>query len=151
LTTLTSAINGAPDVRDALRARWRDRVDIDLTDVRSAADQLDRSLPALTRSQNAVAELAALLSQPEGEVLFIWCAACAGRRDARLARLLTSASSGAPSDRIAAAARARVTEGPLVDALTCAPLLGRGDRLALPENQQAAARIEILIWEAGAT
>src|SRR5205807_826008 len=53
--------------------------------------------------------------------------------------------------RVAAVARGRVVEGPLLDALACAPLLGTGNELALPENAEARARLEILIWEAGAS
>jgi serine/threonine-protein kinase len=41
-------------------------------------------------------------------------------------------------------------QGPLLDALGCAPLLGDGAQLALPLNAEARARLEILIWEAGA-
>jgi eukaryotic-like serine/threonine-protein kinase len=48
-------------------------------------------------------------------------------------------------------ARDRVVEGPLLDALACAPLLGDGLSLASPANAQARARLEILIWEAGAS
>ena len=47
-------------------------------------------------------------------------------------------------------ARNRVIQGPLGDALECAPLLGTGEALALPDNVEARARMEILIWEAGA-
>src|SRR5262249_24106022 len=49
------------------------------------------------------------------------------------------------------AARARVVQGPLLDALACAPLLGDGSQLSLPANVEARARLEILIWEAGAS
>lgn len=48
-------------------------------------------------------------------------------------------------------ARERVVEGPLLEALASAPLLGDGVQLASPENTQARARLEILIWEAGAS
>ena len=45
----------------------------------------------------------------------------------------------------------RLPPGQPLDALGCAPLLGDGARLALPENAEARARLEILIWEAGAS
>jgi serine/threonine-protein kinase len=54
-------------------------------------------------------------------------------------------------ERIVAMARDRVVEGSLQDALACVPLLGDGLALAAPENAQARARLEILIWEAGAS
>ena len=58
---------------------------------------------------------------------------------------------GPVRERAVAIARERVVEGPLVDALACAPLLGDGVELSLPENGEALARMEILIWEAGAS
>src|SRR4029077_16726064 len=54
-------------------------------------------------------------------------------------------------ERVRAIARDRVVQGPLVDALGCAPLFGDGACLALPENIEARSRLEILIWEAGAS
>ena len=36
-------------------------------------------------------------------------------------------------------------------AIACAPLLGNGADLALPESVEARARLDILIWEAGAS
>jgi serine/threonine-protein kinase len=44
-----------------------------------------------------------------------------------------------------------VVEGPLLDAIRCAPLLGEGKELVSAENAEARARLEILIWEAGAS
>ena len=68
-----------------------------------------------------------------------------------MARLLTAAAARPDlADSVAEAARARVVEGPLLDALACLPLLGGGERFSQPENAEARARAEILIWEAGA-
>src|SRR5579862_5561347 len=50
-----------------------------------------------------------------------------------------------------ASVRARVVEAPLLEALAAAPLLGDGAWLASPENAQVRARLELLIWEAGAS
>jgi serine/threonine-protein kinase len=44
-----------------------------------------------------------------------------------------------------------VIQGPLLDALACAPLAGSGAELAAPDYEQARARLEILIWDAGAS
>src|SRR6185295_16680343 len=52
---------------------------------------------------------------------------------------------------VAAVAHDRVVEGPLLDALACAPLLGDGVKLASPASVEARARLRILIWEAGAS
>jgi serine/threonine-protein kinase len=107
---------------------------------------------ALTRADIDAASLGVLLSSAEGEVLFSWCSASAGRRDIRLAPLLAlAASQPAFAARVASVARARVVEGPLLDAIACAPLLGDGRELASSPNAQARARLEILIWEAGAS
>ncbi|UJR85998.1 serine/threonine-protein kinase [Sandaracinus amylolyticus] len=155
LSTLTAALAVDPAIQGALYARWRANAmpEPDLPrEVGAAADVLDRAMPALTRSQNGLADLGALFGDPAGAIVFTWCAAGAARRDARMARLLASAATRPElASRVAAAARARVVEGPLLDALACAPLLGTGDRFALPENAEAAARMEILLWEAGAT
>ncbi len=73
------------------------------------------------------------------------------RRDARMAPALARLAIPELLERVRAVARARVVEGPLEDALLSAPLLGGGAELALPENAEARARLEILVWEAGAS
>ncbi|HKQ70161.1 MAG TPA: serine/threonine-protein kinase, partial [Polyangiaceae bacterium] len=90
-------------------------------------------------------------AEPEGEIIFWWCSASTWRRDVQMARLLAIATQSVFRDRVAAVARERVVEGPLVDALGCAPLLGNGVALGSFENVQARARLEILLWEAGAS
>ncbi len=153
---LLAADPGAfPALLPALEERWRRGAGgaAALTEpAAAAADVLERALPTLTRSPTSAGELAQRLGGAEGELLLTWCAASASHRDARLVRLLASAVAE-PSLRArgVAAARDRVLEGPLVDALACAPLLGDGAALALPENTQARARLEILVWEAGAS
>jgi len=103
-------------------------------------------------AEGDVNALGKLFAESAGEVLLLWCSATTWRRDTKLARLLALAGAEARlRDRVVAVARARVVEGPLVDALGCAPLLGDGDQLTQPENHQARARLEILIWEAGAS
>ena len=84
------------------------------------------------------------------EEALAWSAAHVERGDARLAPCLR-ALAGRENVRGAARelARARIVSGPLVDALECAPLLGDAGELALPENSEARARLEILFWEAG--
>jgi hypothetical protein len=116
----------------------------------TSASVLAVALPLLGVSEPAT--LGALLDDPAGDVLLTWCAASTWRRDVSMARLLGLAVER-PGLRAHAAriARARVIEGPVVDALACAPLLGDGAELVLPENAQARARLEILIWEAGAS
>jgi serine/threonine-protein kinase len=89
---------------------------------------------------------------PDGAELLAWAAESAWRRDVRLAPMLSAALAvPALGAKAAEAVRARVVGGPLEDALACAPLLGDGSRLAAPENAEARARLEILVWEAGAS
>ncbi len=159
LATLTTLLAAQPELEGALRARWRSggragaaRLAELPAEVRAAADVLGGALPALTQSDVDVAALDALFADPGGEILFSWCSASTWRRDTRMARLLARAVTHVDfRGRVAAVARDRVVEGPLHDALACAPLLGDGTQLALPENAEARARLEILIWEAGAS
>ncbi len=164
LSTLAAAVV-TPAVDEALRARWRSggrngsiaRGAGELPEeLCAAADQLAAALTVLTHMDTSVGALGALFSsaaaEPGGEVLFSWCAASVWRRDVLMGRILSLASlQPAFRERVPAVARDRVVEGPLLDALACAPLIGRGDRLSLPENLEARARLEILIWEAGAS
>jgi serine/threonine-protein kinase len=156
LTTLASSLEAAPSLAHALHTRWHsaglDRSVPIPSEVAAAADVVDRALPTLTRSQNGVIDLGSLFGTPQGEIVFIWCASNAARRDARLARLLAIAGQNeAVKDSVQHVVRDRIVEGPLLDALACAPLLGTGDQLALVENAAAGARMEILLWEAGAS
>ena len=155
LSTLTAALDGHPGLADALRVRWRSEGRegaAELTEeLRAAADLLGGALPAFTRAEGDTASRAQLLAEPAGAVLLVWCAASTWRRDVTLAQFLSFAARSSSRERAQEVARARVVEGPLLDALACAPLLGSGDDLALPVNIEARARLQILIWEAGAT
>ncbi|MBL8680983.1 MAG: serine/threonine protein kinase [Myxococcales bacterium] len=120
--------------------------------VQPAAEVLERALPALSRSNSGTNELVALLNEPAGETLYLWLLSVAGRRDVRLAPLLQSAMNNADwCHRIPDVADARVLEGPLSDALACAPLTGPATHIVLPEYASVKARLEILLWEAGAS
>jgi eukaryotic-like serine/threonine-protein kinase len=150
------ALGAGSELERAVRARWRDagRGGAPSSQLpkhlQSAADELAEVLPALTRSDDGIADLCELLVEPGGEVLFSWCAASTWRRDVRLAPLLATALRSEFRDQALEVVRSRVVEGPLLEALACAPLLGDGAQLALPINTEARARLEILIWEAGA-
>jgi serine/threonine-protein kinase len=143
-----------PEIAKGIRARWRPApAECKLSpEVREAADTLAKLLPGITMSDEDVAELGEIFSEPSGEVLFGWCAESTWRVDSRLAPLLEDASvRNAFRERIVTIARGRVVEGPLFDALRCAPLIGEGAILAEPLNAEARARLEILFWEAGAS
>ncbi|CAN5628648.1 hypothetical protein BH09MYX1_BH09MYX1_59530 [soil metagenome] len=141
-------------LEELARARWRVncRGATALNDdLRDAVDRIDADFPTLTQTDEGILALGALLAEPAGAIVFAW-ASSTGRRDARIAPLLALAAAQPKlKDRVPAAARERVVQGPLVDALACAPLLGDGSVLTLPENAEARARLEILVWEAGAS
>ncbi len=121
-------------------------------DDRAAADLLEGNLPGLTRSKNGSASLCEVFAGETSEVLFLWCTASVERPGVRMAPLLKAAlNSNRFSGRAEHVIRRRIVQGPLEDALSSAPLLGTGDRLADPENVEAQARLEILFWEAGAS
>lgn len=118
----------------------------------AAADILQQSLPGLTRSNNGSASLLGTFEDARGAVVFAWCKASVERNDVRIAPILSASRKvAAYAEETIKVARTRLVQGPLADALACAPLLGTGDKLFLPENQEAGARLEILIWEAGAS
>jgi serine/threonine-protein kinase len=160
LNTLTDLFTTRPALVEPVRSRWRAGSRADVyegldsvvpEDVATAADDLSAAMAALTHSDEGLAALTAIFEQPTGEALLAWCAASTWRRDVQMARLLAKAATQPGlRDRVPAIAHDRVVEGPLVDALACAPLLGDGAQLALPSNAEARARLEILIWEAGA-
>jgi len=153
IATLAESFDTLPGVEDELLARWRDGVPGDLPrDVRKAADDLHTELIALVDEllDGEVEAVAPLFAPAAREVFFLWCTANTWRAELPYARLLRLAPPE-HRERIAKIARSRVIEGPLVDALRCAPLIGEGAELASPENAEALARLEILVWEAGAT
>lgn len=149
--TLTALIEQRPELADLLKTRWSAGAARDArVDELPAADLITSTLPALTQSDST--GLGDLFDEPSGEVLWSWCASSMWRRDAKLAPLLAVAQGKEKfKDRVPELARARVVEGPLGDALACAPLVGDGIQLAMPINAEARSRLEILIWEAGAS
>jgi serine/threonine-protein kinase len=161
LGVLTASHAANPKLGDALRAHWEKsgrngstaQADDLPEHLRAPADQLATALAAVSRSEGGdVTALGEIFTQPEGEVVFLWCEASSWRRDAQLSALLgMAARQSSYRWRIEATARARVVQGPLLDALACAPLLGDGSHLGLPANIEARARLEILVWEAGAS
>lgn len=160
LLTLTNHLASHAEHGELLRARWRaaaraiplhgKEVEGPLpANVREAADALEVILPALSRDPGAVDEL---FGDARGDLVLGWCAASTWRRDTAMERFLSAAARHPHlRERVVGIARDRVVEGPMRDALSCAPLLGTGKDIALPANAEARARLEILIWEAGAS
>lgn len=156
LATLARELTSSETAQDSLYAHWR-RIGYDdghklSAEAVAAADLLDRAMPGLSKSNGAVADIAKLYGETTGEVIFTWCAASVSRPDVRLQRLLALAVPHAAfGDRAIHIARERIVQGPLLDALTCVPLLGNGEWVYYPENYAARSRLEILLWEAGAS
>jgi serine/threonine-protein kinase len=158
LAALTASMASFPELEEALGVRWRGgnreggqfHLAVEITaEQRAAADAVAAELPALSRSDAGVASLGEILASPEGAVVLAWCAASAWRRDVRMAPLLSVAARKGLGAKAATVARGRVVEGPFMDALACAPLIGDGAALSSPELAEARARLEILFWEAG--
>ncbi len=109
-------------------------------------------MPLQTQTASNLRALGERFASPSGSLLLLWCYASTWRKDVALAELLALAHAlPGFEQRVAAVAADRVIEGPLLDALGCAPLLGTGAALRLPANAEARARLEILLWEAGAS
>jgi eukaryotic-like serine/threonine-protein kinase len=154
LAKLTAALLEAPTLRDPLLARWRsagrEHPPELSAELLHAADAWSAGASVFTKD-DSLSELGALLAEPAGDVILLWCSASAGRRDVELAKLLHKARDTERAEVALPIVRDRVAQGPLLDALACAPLLGDGKDLGLPENAQARARLQILVWEAGAS
>jgi eukaryotic-like serine/threonine-protein kinase len=158
LAVLMEALTEQPELEEHVHERWRSRAGLAAAssslspELLGATDALGGSLGAVAQPGEDAGGLAEWLAQPAAPVLLLWCYASTWRRDIQLEPILRLASTHAGlGDRVAAVASNRVLEGPLRDALACAPLMGDGDALALPQNSEARARLEILIWEAGAS
>jgi serine/threonine-protein kinase len=158
LALLMQALTTEPELEEHVHERWRARrgalpVESPLSaEVSKAADVLGAELLRLAEPAQDVSSLAKPFGEPSAPVLMLWCYASTWRREIQLAPLLgVAAKLTELRERVAAVASSRVLEGPLLDALACAPLIGSGDDLALPQNAEARARLEILIWEAGAS
>ncbi|MBK8256167.1 MAG: serine/threonine protein kinase [Polyangiaceae bacterium] len=168
-STLASAFAESDAILRAVASRWRahlhttaqahgaapESTGVDMSaEVGTAADLVGDTLPALTRETHADEIVLELWKGPSKTVLLAFAEACTARRDVYLSPILRVALRDAKKgsdllNRIQAMARERVTEGPLVDALNCAPYLG--SQISDATNAEARARLEILIWEAGAS
>ena len=156
LSLLASALADDPMLGDLLAAYWLSRGqnhEAALAEGEErAAILIDRSLPSFTKSKKLAARLHDTLETPSGEIVILWCAANIARGDIDLAPLLSLASNiDRYKEQVQNLAVARLLEGPRIDALTCAPLMPSRDRLGEDEWTQIHARLEILIWDAGAS
>src|SRR6478752_2651915 len=154
LATLTQALTEQPELEEPVHERWRSRLGASSalsTELSEAVDTLGEALGGLVRAGQDLSGLRQAFREPSAPILLLWCYANTWRRDLELAPILSIASQEPElRERVAAVASGRVLEGPLRDALASAPLIGDGEQLRLPQNSEARARLEILIWEAGA-
>ena len=150
LNQLAASVADQPGLLDALRAHWAPGArpsegDAMAPATRAAANALSDLLPPMTTTEDGVAALGQLFKEDAvGDVLMAWCVASTWRRDAVIAKLLSLAAGQKNfRQRAALAARGRVIEGPLLDALACAPLLGDGTVIALPGNAEEIGRAHV--------
>ncbi|NUO49127.1 MAG: hypothetical protein HOV80_09750, partial [Polyangiaceae bacterium] len=156
---LTEIVGENAELEQALANLWRrgarrngEGIAAELSaKARELAETLATSIPPLLESPEDVAQFGEIFDTSSGSLLFLWCAASTWRRDVRLAPLFEVAAHSSYAGLLTPLARARVVEGPLLDAFACVPLLGKGQDLVDPENGEAVARLEILLWEAGAS
>ncbi len=111
---------------------------------------LEVSLARATRNARAGSALGEELDSDAREMVLAWARGVAAKRDLVLAPLLESARAGGAGDAVERAARARVLHGPLVDALSCLASTGDASWLAGDSAAAARARLDLLVWEAGA-
>ena len=101
---------------------------------------LGEAFSKASHSQEELELLLPLFAEDVGEILFAWCEASTWCRDAKIAEYLQAAlKQDRFKDRVAAVARARVVEGPLLDAIACAPLLGEDRRSSCRKIRGARA------------
>ena len=156
LATLSTALIATPELEFDLqsyffRAKRNVRNENLLSpwpaDIAEAARGLVDELCAGPATSVAAGEI----TEEQVPALLVACGASVARADWKLAPWLGACTHLERSqESLRAIARNRVVEGPLLDALRCATFLGDGAALAREENAQARARLEILIWEAGA-
>lgn len=155
LATLVAAARALPSVHEDMVGVWEgDRaVHGALPEaLLQATLELDKALPDLARAPSTKAGLAPLFAEGRGEIVLAWCAAAVTRADVRLSPLLGQAAAVRSSrERAVEIARDRIVRGPLEDALACTPHVAAHSSLSSRENAEARARLEVLIWEAGAT
>jgi eukaryotic-like serine/threonine-protein kinase len=155
LAVLMRALTHQPELEQLVHERWRSRRAAESTlsaELATAADTLGAALHTTAKPGEPVSFLAKAFTEPSAPVLLLWCYASTWRRDIQLAPiLLLAAKQPELRERLAAVAAGRVLEGPLLDALASAPLIGDGEQLRQPHYAEARARLEILIWEAGAS
>lgn len=152
LSSLAGVLKESPARAGKFYETWRfgPKKDSDLKATElDALAKADAGLSAWT-AEAAQADLEAALGE-HGKVILIWVDASGGREDVTLAPLLEAAQATEEfRDHARIGARSRIVQGPLQDAIACVPLLGNPQEFRAPENFEARARLEILVWEAGA-
>lgn len=145
LTQLTGAVNANPELVAGLLEFWRQRDRGIAESLRAAAMEVEQAPSDWPQT------FARVLTEENATAAMLWCAACCDRPDVRMAKLVHAFSVlPVTQGRALELAQARLVQGPLEDALACAPLLDPETLFEDPGHAQARARMEILIWEAGA-
>lgn len=154
-STVARAVGDSDDALCALAGAWTDRVGkgpgaLD-ADVIGAARELGTELASHTITAPGLAGRVIADDDAARAVVATWVSASAERRDLVLAPLLRSlCRADATRDRVERAARERVLGGPPADALACVALTGDPEWMSEPEHRRTVARLQLLLWEAGA-
>ncbi len=154
LSNLNAIIQADPSVAPKVCARWRSgqfEAGSDISpEAAEAAELVELTMPGWSHTAMGD-EIDGILASPSSEVLFLWASTSVDRADVALSPIVEAASKlPEHAPRAKAIARNRIIQGPMVDALLCVPLMGKGSWLSEQGNVEASARMEILLWEAGA-
>src|SRR4051794_27695871 len=125
LRALATLLTEHPDAADSVALRWQSnaRAPVPLADQALAlVDRISATVPELTTTDSSVVELGKLLAGAEGQTLLSFLSAAVAHRHVRMAELLSAAIKKPElHDQALRIVRGRVVEGPLSDALACAP------------------------------
>lgn len=151
IRSLREAIKSNAELEEVFHAYWlRGGGRLEPSQHRAELDLLSAELPKHFEQASDPSDLDVLLAN-DGELVLLWCSGNAWRGDVRMAPCLKRASQHSQLSQWAAqVGQERLLCGPLLDAIECAPLLGTGAQLGLSTHRQHRARLDILLWEAGA-
>lgn len=162
--TIASAVKG---FIDELPERSRDQLDVVLDAWQSNdrgtlrgllgedhARLLDQLGPQLSRAAETARGGGALgtgIERDTGRVVRAWAERVADDQTLVMAPLFDAARANVPPEFFLRSARARVARGPLLDAIKCLGFAGGAEWLTSEAMATVRARVDLLLWEAGAS
>ncbi len=139
------------DLDAAVSAWWSDADVVGLLEPHRLiqVEVIAGELRQLTQAAHTAGEIGDQLSGDAGRAVLAWLHTMAGERSQALAPLLRAARHHANAADVARLAQARVVAGPLFDGLLCLPFTGTAEWLV--HDRAAMAKLDLLVWEAGAS